>query len=56
MHQRDEYLDNEYLVLEMCALTIQNAAKFDSCLVMRAREIMRETEDRIRLYKIRTGK
>ena len=23
--QRDEYLENEYLVLEMCDLTIQNS-------------------------------
>ena len=54
--QRDEYLENEYLVLEMCDLTIQNAGKINLAVVKRAREIKHETEERIRLYKLHTGK
>jgi len=45
--KNDEILKNEYMVLEMCNLTIQNASKLNPELVKKAKEIKAESERRI---------
>ena len=51
---RDEYLENLYLTLEMCNLTIQNAGKFCSAVVKKAEEIKMMTEEEIRFRQLAT--
>lgn len=45
--KNDEILKNEYLVLEMCDLTIQNASKLNPEVVKKAKEIKAASEKRI---------
>ena len=50
--QKDEYLENLYMTLEMCNLTIQNRDKFDPGVVRKAEQIKKETEQRIKLREL----
>lgn len=49
---KDEYLNNLYLELELCNITIVNAHKFSPEVVAKAKRMKKETEERIKLREL----